>query len=154
MNCVYPKPICQTDHKCGCNTDDDCKVSTEPIEMFCYIYICSLVTNVMEIAIVVSRSLMSAPLTLTVMGRCLECVTLQWRSKHNVSIVTTVVCTMSASQAACMTRTPLKCPAVQSKSQFAILTLISVKPRLAPHCSWRLCSPPAIARAVPRKEST
>merc|ERR1712133_338889 len=25
LNCPYPTPVCQDDHECGCNDNDDCK---------------------------------------------------------------------------------------------------------------------------------
>jgi len=28
-NCVYPSPVCQDDHKCGCNSDADCKAGDQ-----------------------------------------------------------------------------------------------------------------------------
>ena len=37
-NCVYPAPVCQDDHKCGCNSDADCKVCFKIILRIVHIF--------------------------------------------------------------------------------------------------------------------
>merc|ERR1712126_584807 len=90
LNCPYPTPVCQDDHECGCNDNDDLKVK---------MFVIQTSTNV-------RRSLMSANLTQrlrTVMQMLLVNVTLINLYTHSASTVTQKDLITSANQDVPMT---------------------------------------------------
>merc|ERR1712107_845135 len=137
-NCVYPSPVCQGDHKCGCDSDEDCQAgdqcNTEDNT-------CQPIPNECETDADCNVGDVSGVCTAAVAEQT-QCFYCDASGLYNVC------------KPGCLHDADSTFPGVQYLNPSVTRRLTSATTTLEPPCSTRSCSPAPGVRGAARRVST